>query len=393
MKKIFPPWTFAALLLLLAAPAYRPANAQESNHSRQLPVQHLAPDTMSATDAAALQAHEGELAEAARIYGYKFEAGNWSYEQTLCAPMPETILLHYFQKFSDGTESLFTALVPRGAGRVRIVPVLYRNVTPYLPAPKNPRNYSVFNELVPRNAANRDWLELSACYAEMTGGLTSLPPGASEDIGIAGAPSATVHLDVQEKSTSVTFAEREGARTYRIWSIAFNRDGRVTAAGTEERSVVAAKSVPPASPAETSAPSQLEETKTQPVPGVSSSQPATEASKQPAQKSAQTPTASVATESKIQPANGVQPATRSAIPSPPPAAPPANQAPATAQSMPRPATSAVAAEPPSEPGWKLVLHPAEPPSKIVSQAPPPPEKITPEPPDPTQQTAPADQSH
>ncbi len=147
MKKMFPPWIFAALALALAAPASRPANAQQSNRSHQLLLEHLDPDAMSAADSATVQMRQRELAEAARIYGYNIEEGNWSYEQTLCAPMPETILLHYSQKFSDATESLFTAVVPRASGRIGIVPVLYRNATPFVPAPKNPRNYALFNNL------------------------------------------------------------------------------------------------------------------------------------------------------------------------------------------------------------------------------------------------------
>ena len=143
---------FAVLVLALAALTL----AQQSSLPGGEPLQHIAADAMSAADRAAVESHQGELAETAKIYGYNFEAENWSYEQTVCPPMPENILLHYRQIFPDGTESLFTALIPRGAGRVHVVPVLYHNATPFVPAPRNPNNYVLFDEEVPEEIAKQD---------------------------------------------------------------------------------------------------------------------------------------------------------------------------------------------------------------------------------------------
>jgi hypothetical protein len=374
MKKMSSPWTFAALALALTAPACQSANAQVSDQPRQVPIQHLAQNAMSAADRTALEAHLGELTQVARIYGYNMEAGNWNYEQTLCAVMPDTILLHYFQDFPNGTESILTALVPRGEGRVRIVPLLYHNATPFLPAPKDPRNYALFNELVPQSiagkdaAASRNWLELSECYAELTGVPTNLPAGPNLDVGIAGAPSPTIYVDVPNKTTRVTFANREGERTYKIWSIAFNRDGKITAAGTEDRSVIASTPTPqnqPAATAKIPVPTQPEETMVQPASR--EPQPAAEAPSQPLRKPAEAP-APVVAESKASATNSVPPATQTAVSAPPNV---------------QPAVPAGTEEPPSEPGWKFTLHPADPPSKIFPPAPPPPGKVKPEPPDPT----------
>lgn len=360
-------WTFAALALLLAASAPE-SNAQESDHPRHLPIQHLAPDAMSAADRAALESRQRELVETARIYGYNLEAGNWSYEQTLCAPMPGTIMLHYFQDLPNRTESLFTALVPRAKGRVRIVPVLYRSATTFLPAPKNPHNYALFNDLVPSNIARRgagggsNWLELSACYAELTGVPTNLPSVPNADIGIAGAPSPTVYVDVQHQSTQVTFGNREGERTYKIWTIGFNRDGRVIAASSEDRSVAAAAT---AESLETSQPEKTTVKSPQASAGIT-----------------------IPTEKK---------SVEHAPASPAPLVSSSAQRPATtinqgAVSTPAaPAASAGPAEPPPEPGWKYVLHPAEPPSRIVPQPPPARETVEPKPSDAATQSDSQDQ--
>lgn len=359
--------TFAAFALLLAAPALA-ANGQVSDHPHPLSIPHRAPDAMSAADSAALLSRQRELVETARIYGYNLEAGNWSYEQTLCAPMPGTIMLHYFQDLPGGAESLFTALVPRAMGRVRIVPVLYRSATTFLPAPKNPHNYALFNELVPSNIARREaggggnWLELSACYAELTGVPTNLPSVPDSDIGIAGAPAATIYVDVQHQSTLATFANREGERTYKVWTIEFNRDGRVTAVATEDRSVMVDNQSAATAAAETNQ-------TTVPFPQTPSPHASAHVTNHSAEKRAEPAShpSTIGTSSQTQPA-----ANATSIP-----------APATAT----PAASANAAEPPSEPGWKYVLHPAEPPSKIVPQAPWPSDKDSAEPPE----SAPQDQ--
>jgi len=355
MKKMFYPWTFAALALALVAPASLPANAQQADSAQRInlvPLRHLAPDAMSSDDIATLHVRQNDLDAAARIYGYNLEEGNWGYEQTLCAPMPETILLHYLLKYPDKTESLFTALVPRGDGPIRIVPVLYRNATPYLPAAKNPRNYALFNSLVPQAIAGRDrsssgsLLELSACYAELTGDHTDFPLGSST--GIAVAPSAMILLDARDNTASVTFAGREGENTYKVWSIAFNKNGRVTAAGTEDHSVYAATAIPQGQHSVVAKAPEANQ------PAAAAGQPG----KIPTETSEQTATIVQLPGMSAAPAAGI---------------------------------SASGGEPVSEPGWKVMLNPAEPASKIIPPAPTPPEKIMPQPPDPWNKSAPAPQ--
>lgn len=345
----------AILALALALPAAVPATAQQASG-----FQHLNPLSMNPADRAALQSHRSEIIESAEIYGYNLVAGNWTYRQTLCAPLPQTILLHYREYFPDGTESLFTALVPRGKGRVRIVPVLYRNATPFVPAPRNPRNYELFNSLVPQDIAARElvsphnWLDLSACYAEMTGADIIIPKGGSVEAGVAGAPTATIHIDSQHKSSLVTFADRETRGTFRVWSISFNHAGRVTAAGTEAYPVyqsgkATAQPVEAARTPEATAPEQAPE-KTESNVAVQSSF----APPPPTSASAVKP-------------NTVAEGSSSPTPAPQPAAP-AKPVEQTSQTQ------------TTEPGWKFIPQAPAPPSKFIPSAPQPPSKIVPQPP-------------
>ncbi len=190
----------------------------------------------------AQQQREGGIASAAKIYGYDLGAGNWTLDQVPCVVMPKVSLLHYRQAFPDGTESQFTAVVPlEGDGRVRIVPVLHRNAAPFLPAPVNPRNYELFNQLVQGTAAKGTWLDLSACYAALTGAGS----GVRSELGIAGAPRPTVHTDPGGKAHRVTFATREGQLGYTVWNVSFDRFGRVTNAAIQDESVYANKAPSP----------------------------------------------------------------------------------------------------------------------------------------------------
>jgi hypothetical protein len=211
MKKSFRRWIVTALApaLAWAALAGLSANAQQQNAG---------------------------IASGAQIYGYDLSAGNWTLDLVRCPVMANVSLLHYRETFPDGTESRFTAVVPSAGGHVHIVPVLYRNATPFLPAPRNPRNYALFNQLVQGSAAKGTWLDLSACYAALTGAGS----GVHSKVGIAGAPKPTVHLDPAGKTHRVTFATREGQAGYMVWNVSFDRFGRVTTATTEDESVYTA---------------------------------------------------------------------------------------------------------------------------------------------------------
>lgn len=368
MSRRCDPRIFATLAVAFLAIAPASVSAQQSGASGGEPLHHIAADAISAADRAAVATHQGEIGEAARIYGYRFESEKWIEEQTICSLMRETILLHYREIFPDGTESLFVALVPRGAGRVHIVPVLYHNATPFVPAPKNPSNYALFNELVPEDIArkgatpNGDWLQLSVCYAEMTGGDVNISPDRKVNLGVVTAPLPTNHIEIQDRTIRVTFADRESEREYRVWSISFNRNGRVKAAATEDRPVFAAKNMLQSQTPLTSQPPQSTE-------GLA---PAME----------QHPLA--ATTNQL-PENPVEPGGDSTSSAPASASTHAGAAPSGAAGA-LGEVSSKTGDTSSESGWRLVTHPAEPPSKIVPPAPPPPEKITPEPPDPTAQS-------
>lgn len=214
-----------------------------SEHPQQIKyfsLQHLTPDEMNSADRELLRARRKELVEEARFYAYDISAGNWTYDQTVCPALPDTLLLHYLEKFPDGSESLFTALIPRREGRVRIVPVLYRNSSPYIPAVKNARNFELFNSLVPAAIAKKDsnpegqWLSLGTCYAEVVGGRPNVPDQPGLDAATIKAPVATYRFDAVTRQRQIQFSDRGAAKVYTIWTISLNESGRVIGAVNED---------------------------------------------------------------------------------------------------------------------------------------------------------------
>ena len=253
----------ASILFLQTCLVNFVAQSQDSGQTPQIKyfsLEHLPPEKMDTADRELLRARNKELVAETQFYGYDLRSPNWTYDQTICPATPSTVLLHYLEKFPDGSESLFTALVPRGKGRVRIVPVLYRNASPYLPAVRNPRNFELFNSLVPEEIAKRDsnpegqWLSLGACYAEVVGGRPNVPDQPSLDPATIKAPLATYRFDAATRQRQIQFSDRDAAKVYTIWTISLNDSGRVTGAANEDYATFVAHIVQPPVPAATATP-------------------------------------------------------------------------------------------------------------------------------------------
>jgi hypothetical protein len=250
----FPRVFLAGALLLMAKTPFAQSDSSTAlgEHHPQIQyfsLDHRASSAMDTADSDLLRARHKELIREAQFYGYDITTGSWIYDQAICPQLPNTLLLHYLNKFPDGSESLFTALVPRNSDRIRIVPVLYRNASPYSPAVKNPRNFAIFNALVPTDIAKKDsslegkWLSLGVCYAEVVGGRPNVPDDPSLDTATIKAPQATFRIDTTTKQRQVMFSDRDAAKVFKIWTISFNEDGRVTAAANEDYATYVARIV------------------------------------------------------------------------------------------------------------------------------------------------------
>jgi len=254
-----PHWTGGGVS---AAQANQAANQPRYVH--YLSLEHRTPEQVSSEDHDLLQARSKSIADTAEIYGYDLSQSGWAWDQAICPAFPGTVMVHYLKKYPDGSESLFTALVPRGNGRVRVVPALHRNAADYLPSVKDPHHYSLFNELVPADIAKQDaspegkWLVLGVCYAEMVGGRPNVPDDPSLDVAMIRAPASTFRVDSVAKTREIQFPDREGQDVLRSGSMTLNEDGRLTSATSEDYATYIAHVVKFAEPAGTVTPNPPE---------------------------------------------------------------------------------------------------------------------------------------
>ena len=216
-------------------------------------LEHRAPERMHADDSELLRAKQSEVATASQFYGYDLSIPGWSYEQVVCPQLPDYLMLHYMNLLPNGAESIFTALVPRNDGRVRIVPAFYRNATPFHPAVKNSRNYAMFNELVPADIAKDAvqpggaWLSLAVCYAEMVGGRPLVLQQPGRDIATILLPQPTLYISAPADTRQIRFNDRYGdQQQYTTWTLSLNGHGRLVEADNEWHTLQASHiSVPP----------------------------------------------------------------------------------------------------------------------------------------------------
>lgn len=229
---------FAASLFLgvfaLAVPLSA-ASQQRSGPDPVPPDQHSA-STMSEADTARIRAQRSLIAAEAAFFGYDLALPGWQYTQAVCPESPSFLLLQYRRTGRSGAESLFTAAVPRGSGRVLVVPVLYRNATPFQSPVGSKRSLSVFNRIVSPAAAegalktDGPWLQLALCYAEIVGAEPRVPRDTNEDPALVRAPLPTLLISEGNGTASVSFTDRSSSHGYAVWNVVFDRRGRATAA-------------------------------------------------------------------------------------------------------------------------------------------------------------------
>ncbi|MGA7886873.1 MAG: hypothetical protein WCA44_14100 [Acidobacteriaceae bacterium] len=256
----------AAGLLLgaFALAAGVPACAQQVSGSAWISLEHYSASAMSASDAARVQAQHSAIGEQAAFFGYDLSRAGWQYTQAVCPEIPGYLILHYHRTARSGTRSLFTALVPRGSGRVQVVPVLYGSATPFRSAVGSPRSLSVFNRAVPSSVAEKDlqsggsWLQLALCYAEIVGAEPRVPRGTDANPALLRAPTPTLLVSEVNHTTSVTFTDRDALHRYTVWNISFDDHGRVAGATATSLADYAARVMNGKEPTEKSLPQQPE---------------------------------------------------------------------------------------------------------------------------------------
>ena len=135
------------------------------------------PDQMSGADRGLADASQAEIARRAGLQGFDLRNDgegqrSWGYEQAVCPVFPEHVILEYSRSNGPGDVTLFSAVIPRGEGHVRVIPVRRRSYSLFTPASSNALTLNDFNHMVLEGQAglSPDWLTLGLCYAALAGG-------------------------------------------------------------------------------------------------------------------------------------------------------------------------------------------------------------------------------
>jgi hypothetical protein len=194
-----------------------------------------APEQMTEADRNLALANESEIARRAGLQGFGLAhatpgagEGGWGYEQAVCPVFPEHLILEYSRSNGAGDVTLFSAVIPRGEGHVRVIPVRRRGYSLFTPASSNSLTLNDFNHLVKEghDGLNPDWLTLGLCYAALAGGHVRAalqPQVASEEVYPLFLPAK---LTVSGKGGAlVQFADVTPHTKAMEWSLTFAQSG------------------------------------------------------------------------------------------------------------------------------------------------------------------------
>ncbi|HVT97563.1 MAG TPA: hypothetical protein VHE33_08645 [Acidobacteriaceae bacterium] len=243
------------------------ALAQETEatvNSRYLELDHTASSRLGPADLSLIHDKRSEIAAEAAFFGYDLRAGEWDYDAGTCPVIPGQLILHYRRHFPNGAQSLFTALVPRQTGRVWVVPVLYRNATPFRSATGSQRSIAVFNRVVPPDLAAKavqpegDWLSYALCYADIVYGNANILSHPGTEVGLSHAPMPLLRLSEASTNRSIVFTDRNAPGEYLVWNLTMNDKGQMLAATAEQLSDYVAKERNGAQPSEKPMPTGTE---------------------------------------------------------------------------------------------------------------------------------------
>jgi hypothetical protein len=147
---------------------------------RRQTLEFRAPEEMTAADRELADANQGEIARRAGLQGFDLlregkdgaGQGSWGYEQAVCPVFPQHVILEYSRSNGPGDVTLFSAVIPRGEGHVRVIPVRRRSYSLFTPASSNALTLNDFNHMVVegQEGLSPDWLTLGLCYSALAGG-------------------------------------------------------------------------------------------------------------------------------------------------------------------------------------------------------------------------------
>jgi hypothetical protein len=210
------------------------------------------PEQMTAADRELAEANEAEIARRAGLQGFDLGRerpgeGSWGYEQAVCPVFPEHLILEYSRGNGEGDVTLFAAVIPRGEGHVRVIPVRRRGYSLWTPVSSNALTINDFNHMVVegQEGLSPDWLTLGLCYAALAGGHVRASLAAQTAAEEAYPLIAPATLTLAGKGgAEVHFADATPKTRAMEWVLSFAPNGRLLKVKHVATTLLVEKTVP-----------------------------------------------------------------------------------------------------------------------------------------------------
>lgn len=201
---------------------------------------------------------ESSIAERAGYNDIAFNEGKWSYEQLVCAALPNHLFLRFMRNNGAGDVSVFSASIPRnGEGHIRIIPIERRSYSLFSPAPINALTIAAFNRIrmEDKSGVTPGWLGTGLCYAALAGanpvaaqmstmdGPKKYPQASSPILQISSAGDAVI-----------LFTDMSAKPRPMAWSLIFNSKGRLLKATHGPAGIMPEQAVAPVNIEQTAKP-------------------------------------------------------------------------------------------------------------------------------------------
>jgi len=205
----------------------------EAHTGRRQELEFREPQAMTAVDRELVAANETEIARRADLQGFHLDGdrgGGWGYEQAVCPVFPEHVVLEYSRINGAGDVSLFSVVIPRGEGHVRVIPARRRSYSLWTPAPSNALTINDFNHMVKENpdGLSPDWLTLGLCYSALAAGhvRAGLIGVSRTEEHFPLAPAATLAVS-GKGGAEVRFSDTTAGTREMTWVMEFSQSGRL----------------------------------------------------------------------------------------------------------------------------------------------------------------------
>jgi hypothetical protein len=201
---------------------------------RRQELEFRAPEAMTAADRDLVAANESEIARRAELQGFRLDGDSgptgWGYEQAVCPVFPDHVILEYSRVNGAGDVSLFSAVIPREDGHVRVIPARRRSYSLWTPVSSNALTLNDFNHMVKESPGglDPDWLTIGLCYTALTGGhvRAGLKAESVQKETFPLAPVAAL-LVSRKGGAEVRFSDVTPETRQMTWVLLFAQNGRL----------------------------------------------------------------------------------------------------------------------------------------------------------------------